>query len=328
MGIEDIARQLGVSKTTVSRAISGTGRISPATRKRVLELVKETGFIPNASASSLATTCTHNIAYAMPLSEDSIRFSFFLECMFGVHQVVSEHGYNLITVDSSPQELTKMAASRRVDGIVMASFDGTDEELAALARYKVPMLLIGSTKVEGITQVQYDFRPGFRELTTRLHEMWQCPIALLLSDHHYRANISRAECFREAAMALGIQEPAIYSDLMTAQEISAAMSDLPAKGIRGIICGDEAICQNTLYTMLQCIRCPQQKTASMWKEFHIAAFHTSPTDRDFFPEIPTLIGDTVVLGQRAATVILNIINGNPCEQITNLNPQLVLGEQA
>ena len=60
--IEDIARELGVSKTTVSRAISGKGRISQATRDRVRAFIKEHDYRPNVVAKGLAQRKTYNIA--------------------------------------------------------------------------------------------------------------------------------------------------------------------------------------------------------------------------------------------------------------------------
>ena len=60
--IDDIARELGVSKTTVSRAISGKGRISAATRERVQAYIEEHNYKPNASAKSLAESKTYNLA--------------------------------------------------------------------------------------------------------------------------------------------------------------------------------------------------------------------------------------------------------------------------
>ena len=64
--IDDIARELGVSKTTVSRAISGKGRIGQATRERVLAFIKEHDYRPNVVARGLAQRKTYNIALLMP----------------------------------------------------------------------------------------------------------------------------------------------------------------------------------------------------------------------------------------------------------------------
>ena len=64
--ISDVAEALGVSKTTVSRAISGKGRIGAATRKRVLEYIQEHDYKPNVIARGLAQSKTFNICVVMP----------------------------------------------------------------------------------------------------------------------------------------------------------------------------------------------------------------------------------------------------------------------
>ena len=76
--IEDIARELGVSKTTVSRAISGKGRISQATRDRVRAFIKEHDYRPNVVAKGLAQRKTYNIALLMPMTGLSAIAAAFL----------------------------------------------------------------------------------------------------------------------------------------------------------------------------------------------------------------------------------------------------------
>ena len=59
--IDDVARALGISKTTVSRAISGKGRVGDDTRLRVLEYIEEHNYRPNLMARALAQQKTYNI---------------------------------------------------------------------------------------------------------------------------------------------------------------------------------------------------------------------------------------------------------------------------
>ena len=79
--IEDIARELGVSKTTVSRAISGKGRISQATRDRVRAFIKEHDYRPNVVAKGLAQRKTYNIALLMPKDYVATEFLFFKDLL-------------------------------------------------------------------------------------------------------------------------------------------------------------------------------------------------------------------------------------------------------
>ena len=69
MTIHDVARELGVSASTVSRAISGKGRIGAATRDRILDYIEEHGFYPNAAAQSLAQSKTC-LLYTSPSPRD------------------------------------------------------------------------------------------------------------------------------------------------------------------------------------------------------------------------------------------------------------------
>ena len=94
--IDDIARELGVSKTTVSRAISGKGRIGQATRERVLAFIKEHDYRPNVVARGLAQRKTYNIALLMPKDYVATEFLFFKDCMNGICEVASEYNYDII----------------------------------------------------------------------------------------------------------------------------------------------------------------------------------------------------------------------------------------
>ena len=74
--IDDIARELGVSKTTVSRAISGKGRIGQATRERVLEFIEKHDYRPNVMAKGLAQKKTFNLALLLPKDYAVTEFLF------------------------------------------------------------------------------------------------------------------------------------------------------------------------------------------------------------------------------------------------------------
>ena len=75
--IADIADTLGVSKTTVSRAISGKGRIGSETRERVLKYIDAHNYTPNVIAKSLAQNKTYNLAVVMPGDYELIDLPFF-----------------------------------------------------------------------------------------------------------------------------------------------------------------------------------------------------------------------------------------------------------
>ena len=94
--MDDVARELGISKTTVSRALSGKGRISPETVKKVQEYAKEHDFRPNAIAKGLSQSRTYNLAVTLPADFGETEVSFFKECVGGICREAMEYDYDIM----------------------------------------------------------------------------------------------------------------------------------------------------------------------------------------------------------------------------------------
>jgi len=113
--IEDIARELGVSKTTVSRAISGKGRIGQATRARVLQFIEEHDYRPNVMARGLAQKKTYNLALLLPKDYAATEFPFFKDCMNGICEVASSYDYSYF-YDRRGRSVTDTASGGEPEG--------------------------------------------------------------------------------------------------------------------------------------------------------------------------------------------------------------------
>lgn len=121
--IEDIARELGVSKTTVSRAISGKGRIGQATRARVLQFIEEHDYRPNVMARGLAQKKTYNLALLLPKDYAATEFPFFKDCMNGICEVASSYDYDILISMIDGEDLSqiqRLEANRKVDGMIVS----------------------------------------------------------------------------------------------------------------------------------------------------------------------------------------------------------------
>ena len=104
--IKDIAAEVGVSHTTVSYILSGntTQKISPATRKAVLDAAKRLQYVPNSAARSLRNNSTHCVSVAMEKALTNTRFSGLLQ---GIRESLQAEGYWIMLFDfstSSPPE--------------------------------------------------------------------------------------------------------------------------------------------------------------------------------------------------------------------------------
>src|SRR5437764_12615028 len=90
--IYDIAKEVGASKSTVANALSGKGKISEATRQRILLCARELGYRPNVIARYLCQHKTLTIAIILP----SLANPFYPEIMEAVENIVREHVYQTL----------------------------------------------------------------------------------------------------------------------------------------------------------------------------------------------------------------------------------------
>ena len=130
--IKDIAAEVGVSHTTVSYILSGntTQKISPATRKAVLDAAKRLQYVPNSAARSLRNNSTHCVSVAMEKALTNTRFSGLLQ---GIRESLQAEGYWIMLFDfstSSPPypDFLESVLQRRTDGIIYISSDGYPPE--------------------------------------------------------------------------------------------------------------------------------------------------------------------------------------------------------
>jgi len=121
MDIKKIAQKAGVSISTVSRAINRPHLVNEQTRKKILAIVNEYGYVPNPYARGLLTSKTSTIALIVPTLKNPI----FGQTAEGAEGFLSAHGYTLITYSSQAsmeryQTIVKNIRGRKVDGIILA----------------------------------------------------------------------------------------------------------------------------------------------------------------------------------------------------------------
>ncbi len=156
-GIKDVAREVGVSTATVSRALRGLPRVSPDTRERVLEVANRMGYVASPHAASLASGQTHAIGVVVP----NVTRWFFGSVVHGAEELLREEGYDLLlyTVTGEPAARQRLFStyllSKRVDAVMVLALRPTPEEVASLERTGAPTVAVGGA-VPGWSSVRID----------------------------------------------------------------------------------------------------------------------------------------------------------------------------
>jgi LacI family transcriptional regulator, repressor for deo operon, udp, cdd, tsx, nupC, and nupG len=141
--IKEIAKQLKVSVSTVSRALSDHPRIGLGTKLKVQQLAKEMGYEPNAQAIFFKQKKTYVIGVVIPF----IREEFFSQAISGIETAAMEHQYTILfgqSYDDTEREKAVVEAMKkqRVDGLLISLSKGTNryDHLEALRKYEIPVV--------------------------------------------------------------------------------------------------------------------------------------------------------------------------------------------
>lgn len=182
-GIDDVARAAGVSTATVSRALSGRGPVSTATRDRVHAAADRLGYVVSAAASSLATGRTRAVGVVVPFLD---RW-FFSTVLAGISDELVRRGFDitLYSVSSDPDERRRVfddhLRRRRIDGVITIALELDAEESTSLRGLGVPIVAIAGPNPLLTTLTVDDLAVG-RLATTHLLQLGHRRIAHIGAD--------------------------------------------------------------------------------------------------------------------------------------------------
>lgn len=322
--IHDVARELGVSASTVSRAISGKGRIGAETRDRILSYIDERGFYPNASAQSLAQARTNNVAIILPEVDALVDMPFFHTCMYGVEEAAKANEYDMIvmtTDGNDTRQLERMIRNRKVDGMILTRTYENDKYVSYLKEKGIPFVAIGKYAGEDVVQVDHDNVGAVRDLVSVLFSKGIQNIAYLGCDMDQMVNRSRLHGYEEAHKRgkRKLNQDLIYTDLNSRALVEKAVAELMQSGVECILCQDDYICDATIRKLQKSgVRIPDQ--------MKVASCHYSRTLENYPITVTSLKFDITELGRRACLVLLDMIQGKQVPDKTLLDYEIILKE--
>jgi DNA-binding LacI/PurR family transcriptional regulator len=219
--IKDIARAVGVSPRSVSAALNNSGRVSPATKERILTVAKEMNYSPNVLARGLVQHRTYLLGALFPYAS----VSFFNEIISGIEKECSLRGYDLLLGNASlidereePRALMRLV-NRNVDGILCAPDPRAYQLFGRFADRSLPLVQV-MTRVQGLNLpfVGVDNDAGGYMAARHLLDLGHERIGFLQTDRSWYAEIHdrRAGYLRallEAGVKIDVARYTVTSDL-------------------------------------------------------------------------------------------------------------------
>ena len=210
--IADVARLAGVSKSTASRALSGNGYVSGATRSRVQSAATDIGYVPSSIASSLATGLTRNVGVVIPF----VNRWFFAEVLEGIESSLISAGYDLTLYrlhdDAARRQhiFDYLLRRKRVDAVIAVGISLSTLEVRSLNALGKPIVGIGG-EIPAISTLSIDDTSASRFLTDHLVSLGHTRIMHLGGDQHQQMDFAvhsqRLAGVRQALATAGLSHP-------------------------------------------------------------------------------------------------------------------------
>lgn len=214
--IADVAALARVSKATASRALSGRGYVSDATRERVRAAASELSYVAHSSATSLATGRTLTVGVIIP----PLDRWYFTELLGGIQDALFSHGYGLVLygiregTSERARLFEQILPRRRFDGIIAVGVQPSAHELDRLLQVDSAVVSVGP-HCEGTSAVSIDDAAAGRIATEHLIDLGHRRIVFLGgradAATHALGDSRRLDGYHEAMTAAGNAERIVHA---------------------------------------------------------------------------------------------------------------------
>ena len=213
MNIGEIARQAGVSRSTVSYVLSGKRQIGERTRARVLAIIDQAGYRPSATARALAHGSTKTLALVVPRLHHRLNIEI-LQFVGAIAEAAAEDGFDTLISTSGAGEredvFERMVGERRVDGVILMETFIPDARVELLMGQQFPFITIGRAGHDDEHDwVDTDYEGLVIEAVTTLAEKGHRRIALVnrpqeMMDLGYCLSRHARSAFEDTCRRLGL----------------------------------------------------------------------------------------------------------------------------
>ena len=209
--IRDVAKQLNLSITTVSRGLDGYDDVAEETRQRIVAAAKELGYAPSHTARQLRRQRADAIGYILPTSGPRFSDPFFSEFIAGLGDEATSRNLDVLVSTAPPdspaerQLYERWVRSRRVDGMVLSRMRTYDWRVKYLLKSGFPVAALGHTLLtEDAPQIEVNARAGFAGLVQHLVERGHRRIAYIGASPDLTLQVDRLAGYRDGLAAAQI----------------------------------------------------------------------------------------------------------------------------
>ncbi|PMD72194.1 LacI family DNA-binding transcriptional regulator [Companilactobacillus nuruki] len=305
--IKDIAELSGVSVATVSRVINNNGRFSEETRKKVLKVIKKTGYQTNFSAKNLRMNKSFSVGILVP----DISNYFFANVVQKIEKILFNRGYSTFICNTARDEnkelaYLKMLESKGVDGLIIISGAKAFDISKLNSPNKIPFVCIDRKPKDRSNTVFIgsDHYQGAFDATNSLFQAG-CKFPIIASHNRSSSSaVDRLNGFKDALSKNGLDFDSSRNQIVITTNDSTNAIDLLLKEnpqIDGFFAINDSIATNVLSSLLRLGK-------EIPKDIKIIGFDDEPQDIHSYPTLSSVKQDTDKIAQVTVDNIIGLID--------------------
>jgi LacI family transcriptional regulator len=299
----EVAKQAGVSTTTVSHVLNGTRPVSETTIARVHAAIERTGYRPHSIARALAGARTRSIGLAI----SGISNPYFMDVVAAIEHAAADHGYSLLLADTHDEadkelRMVEELVLRRVDGVILAPApDAEMRTLAYLASAGVPAVLVDRFMPADVDQVGTENERPTATLVTHLAELGHKRIGIVAGLDGMSTTEERVRGYRA-----GLDESGLPVDdaLITCARIPYAPAD---DAVDRLLSGDDpatALVVGSNSLTIRVLHALRERGLSVPRDVALVAFDDFEWSDLFEPRLTVIAQPTREIGAKAVELLL------------------------
>lgn len=325
--LEDIAKQAGVSRSTVSRVVNNHPNVSDKVRKRVLEVIESTGYHPNIAARTLASQRSMMIGLVVPRSVSSFFTDPYLPHLTqGIAKRCNQHNYTLGlflvgTKEDEEKILPHVSRSGLLDGILVQAGHRGDQVIDRLVQSTIPLVMVGRPfNPEGISYIDVDNIEGAFKAVDHLIQLGYQRIGTITGITKSTVGVDRLEGYRKALTERGcvVDDTLVEEGDFTEEGGYHAMQRLlPAK--------PDAIFAASDIMAVGAIRAAQEVDLRIPDDIAFVGFDDIPLANHRYPKLTTIRQPVYQFGFSAVETLIDLIeNGKEPTRHVMMGTELII----
>ena len=310
--ITDVAKALGITKSTVSRALNGYSDISDATRKRIERKAEQLGYRPLAQAQAIRTGRTRTIGLVLQTDIPGAQRPFLSEFLAGLSCAASANSWTLTvaTADSQNEMLAtieRLVSERKADGFILPRTLSDDPRAELLLRLNVPFVLYGRLKnTRDCSWFDILGENAMRDAVLRLSKLGHSQIGFVNGGYEYNFSHLREQGFRDgmAEAGLSVDEDLITGGAMTRED--------GAKATRALLHKEHpptAIVFAVDMAALGAYDAARDFGLKIGHDLSVISYDGIPECKWVDPQLTSFSVDSQMAGERLASLLIEQIRG-------------------